>query len=185
METIPSVNLMISGTSLSGKTAIFNRIKYNQFITNNKCSLLSHYYYRLCIINHITVRLTIYKMSMHYQSMTDSPSIIFLLYDMSDKESLEKIKTLYNDTRIRCNSNPIILIGNKRDRKRDFDSPMITNFCIDNDVQKYELSCLTGEHIYELLFLIIKNSINSVLNMEHSFPKLIVNTHNFYICLLY
>ena len=57
---------------------------------------------------------------MHYQSMIDSPSIIFLLYDMSDKESFEKIKTLYNDTRIRCNSNPIILVGNKRDRKKGF-----------------------------------------------------------------
>ena len=78
---------------------------------------------------------------------------IILIYDISDKESLNECKNYYN-AKIKqiCKDNiKVMLIGNKKDleNKRQISFEEANAFSLENKYIYMEASCLRNENVYE------------------------------------
>ncbi len=179
MKYDDKIQLLIIGNSSVGKTSLLVRYTTNNFNSNHIATLGIDYYTKDEKINDKFIRVKIwdtagqerYK-SLAYSFFRNAHGLI-LVYDVSNRESFEDLKSWINNIQSNLMNNEVnivkMIVGNKIDLERVVMKEEGEKFAQENNYFYYESSAKDNINVEESFRLIVlkisetKTSSNSVL----------------------
>ena len=173
--------IILVGDSGVGKTSILKKFINNEFNEDIKCTINIDFFSKsIKIDKNLYTNLKIYDtagqekyralIKQYYQG-TDG---IILVFDLTNENSFNKLKSWINEVRDNTEKAQIILVGNKADLiERKIDEETAENFAKQRDIKYIETSAKEGTNIlllFEELALDInkkKQNDSSVVELEH------------------
>ena len=154
------MNVIVVGDPYSGKTNLIERYFKNTFTEKYTVTINDEYYNKFIYIDDKRYLFRLWDRTGDEQFYSDSQNIIFkgcnclfLVYDISSKESLEHIPDFIEKYKKLCPKEVLmVLIGNKCDleNKREVSTEEGQKFAKENGMPFFETSAKTGENVEKL-----------------------------------
>ena len=166
MDNDKSYKILILGESQVGKTSILTRFIENKYINSLPPTLGIDYKIKKLKIHNKTIKLQIWDTAgqERFRSITESfyksSNGIFLVFDITNKKSFQKIKIWLENIFQKSNENiVIVLLANKSDLKFCDGFDFVTDeeieaICYEFGIKFFFVSAKSGENIYEVFFFL-------------------------------
>lgn len=144
------MKVVLVGDGGVGKTTFVKRLVSNTFERNyqatDKCDHVTYLYSGM--------KFDIYdkagqeKFVEKKQDCYTNANAALIMYDCSSLVSANSVSYWYEEVRKNCGHEiPILVCGNKSDlTKKDFES--LTTFCQEHNLEQFNISCKTGDHLF-------------------------------------
>ena len=162
------MNVIVVGDPRVGKTNIIKRYFKNTFTDKYELTIDDEYYNKFIYIDDKRYLFRLWDRTGDKQFYSDSQNIIFkgcnclfLVYDISSKESLEHIPDFIEKYKKLCPKEVLmVLVGNKCDleKERKVSTEEGQKFAKENGMLFFETSAKTGDNVEELF----QESINEI-----------------------
>ena len=165
--------IILLGDSSVGKTAIFNRCINNKFEENNNASIGVEFSTKTYTYQDKDYSLQIFDTAgeERFRCITQSYYHLgegaFIIFDLTNKDTLESVKIWLKDIEEANNNNTkLIILGNKNDLKEEHKIPddEINDFLSEFNIKFFKVSAKDGsnieEAIYQMIDLLVKDSID-------------------------
>ena len=169
-DTTNKIVLLTLGESTVGKTTFIKKYVNNEFNENILSTVgIDFYTKNLTFSADEKVKLIIYDTcgQENYHSLScnllRSANGIFLIYDITQQKTFDKINEWLNDIRnLKENDFPIVLIGNKCDLEgiRVINRDEGENLATENGMEFYETSCQNGTNIEDSVLTLVRKIMN-------------------------
>ena len=160
--------ILTLGESGVGKTCILRRFVENKFIKNHLATIGIDFRTKTIPINDYEVKLKIWDTAgeERFRNITNQyykgADGIILVFDLTNFDTMNKIRDWYNQIKNNTSSNDIglVLVANKSDLKREVSNEECLNLSKELNIQLYETSALTGEGVNEIFEYITQEIIS-------------------------
>ncbi len=165
--------IILLGDSNVGKTAIFNRCINNKFEENNNSSIGVEFSTKTYTYQDKDYSLQIFDTAgeERFRCITQSYYHLgegaFIIFDLTNKDTLESVKIWLKDIEEANNNNTkLIILGNKNDLKEEHKIPddEINDFLSEFNIKFFKVSAKDGsnieEAIYQMIDLLVNDSID-------------------------
>ena len=165
--------IILLGDSSVGKTAIFNRCINNKFEENNNTSIGVEFSTKTYTYQDKDYSLQIFDTAgeERFRCITQSYYHLgegaFIIFDLTNKDTLESVKIWLKDIEESNNNNTkLIILGNKNDLKEEHKIPddEINDFLSEFNIKFFKVSAKDGsnieEAIYQMIDLLVNDSID-------------------------
>ena len=165
--------IILLGDSSVGKTAIFNRCINNKFEENNNASIGVEFSTKTYTYQDKDYSLQIFDTAgeERFRCITQSYYHLgegaFIIFDLTNKDTLESVKIWLKDIEEANNNNTkLIILGNKNDLKEEHKIPddEINDFLSEFNIKFFKVSAKDGsnieEAIYQMIDLLVNDSID-------------------------
>ena len=155
------------GNPSTGKTSLLNRIVNDKFLPDYDSTIGVDFFTKTIYYNESIFKIQLWDSAGQekYRSLIPSyirgAALIFLVYDLSWRESFEAIKNWLGFVNQYADKNIIklVLVGNKSDLTptRKIEKEVIEQYCKNNGIENYfEVSAKSGENIHELFKSVVR-----------------------------
>ena len=160
--------ILTLGESGVGKTCILRRFVENKFLKNHLATIGIDFRAKTIQINGYEVKLKIWDTAgeERFRNITNQyykgADGIILVFDLTNFDTMNKIRDWYNQIKNNTSSNDIglVLVANKSDLKREVSNEECLNLSKELNIQLYETSALTGEGVNEIFEYITQEIIS-------------------------
>ena len=160
--------ILTLGESGVGKTCILRRFVENKFLKNHLATIGIDFRAKTIPINGYEVKLKIWDTAgeERFRNITNQyykgADGIILVFDLTNFETMNKIRDWYNQIKYNTSSNDIglVLVANKSDLKREVSNEECLNLSKELNIKLYETSALTGEGVNEIFEYITQEIIS-------------------------
>ena len=160
--------ILTLGESGVGKTCILRRFVENKFLKNHLATIGIDFRAKTIPINGYEVKLKIWDTAgeERFRNITNQyykgADGIILVFDLTNFDTMNKIRDWYNQIKNNTSSNDIglVLVANKSDLKREVSNEECLNLSKELNIQLYETSALTGEGVNEIFEYITQEIIS-------------------------
>ena len=160
--------ILTLGESGVGKTCILRRFVENKFLKNHLATIGIDFRAKTIQINGYEVKLKIWDTAgeERFRNITNQyykgADGIILVFDLTNFDTMNKIRDWYNQIKNNTSSNDIglVLVANKSDLKREVSNEECLNLSKELNIKLYETSALTGEGVNEIFEYITQEIIN-------------------------
>ena len=160
--------ILTLGESGVGKTCILRRFVENKFIKNHLATIGIDFRTKTIPINDYEVKLKIWDTAgeERFRNITNQyykgADGIILVFDLTNFDTMNKIRDWYNQIKNNTSSNDIglVLVANKSDLKREVSNEECLNLSKELNIKLYETSALTGEGVNEIFEYITQEIIS-------------------------
>ena len=160
--------ILTLGESGVGKTCILRRFVENKFLKNHLATIGIDFRAKTIPINGYEVKLKIWDTAgeERFRNITNQyykgADGIILVFDLTNFDTMNKIRDWYNQIKNNTSSNDIglVLVANKSDLKREVSNEECLNLSKELNIKLYETSALTGEGVNEIFEYITQEIIN-------------------------
>ena len=160
--------ILTLGESGVGKTCILRRFVENKFLKNHLATIGIDFRAKTIQINGYEVKLKIWDTAgeERFRNITNQyykgADGIILVFDLTNFDTMNKIRDWYNQIKNNTSSNDIglVLVANKSDLKREVSNEECLNLSKELNIQFYETSALTGEGVNEIFEYITQEIIS-------------------------
>ena len=151
-----------------GKTCILRRFVENKFLKNHLATIGIDFRAKTIQINGYEVKLKIWDTAgeERFRNITNQyykgADGIILVFDLTNFDTMNKIRDWYNQIKNNTSSNDIglVLVANKSDLKREVSNEECLNLSKELNIKLYETSALTGEGVNEIFEYITQEIIS-------------------------
>ena len=170
--------IIFVGDIAVGKTSIINVLMGQKFVTDYEASIGVDFFSKTIKYKGKIIKLQIWDSAGQEKFRSLIPnyirgsSLVFIVYDISNKKSFENLQTWVNFVNNIENSN-IVIVGNKIDLndKREVTNEEGQKFCQEKNYEFFEVSAKSGDNLNNMLFnsvasLPFFNSINNEGNTK-------------------
>ena len=175
--------ILTLGESGVGKTCILRRFVENKFLKNHLATIGIDFRAKTIPINGYEVKLKIWDTAgeERFRNITNQyykgADGIILVFDLTNFDTMNKIRDWYNQIKNNTSSNDIglVLVANKSDLKREVSNEECLNLSKELNIKLYETSALTGEGVNEIFEYITQEIISkkNYLDDTHLFVLLV------------
>ena len=160
--------ILTLGESGVGKTCILRRFVENKFLKNHLATIGIDFRAKTIQINGYEVKLKIWDTAgeERFRNITNQyykgADGIILVFDLTNFDTMNKIRDWYNQIKNNTSSNDIglVLVANKSDLKREVSNEECLNLSKELNIKLYETSALTGEGVNEIFEYITQEIIS-------------------------
>ena len=160
--------ILTLGESGVGKTCILRRFVENKFLKNHLATIGIDFRAKTIPINGYEVKLKIWDTAgeERFRNITNQyykgADGIILVFDLTNFDTMNKIRDWYNQIKNNTSSNDIglVLVANKSDLKREVSNEECLNLSKELNIKLYETSALTGEGVNEIFEYITQEIIS-------------------------
>ena len=160
--------ILTLGESGVGKTCILRRFVENKFLKNHLATIGIDFRAKTIPINGYEVKLKIWDTAgeERFRNITNQyykgADGIILVFDLTNFDTMNKIRDWYNQIKNNTSSNDIglVLVANKSDLKREVSNEECLNLSKELNIKLYETSALIGEGVNEIFEYITQEIIS-------------------------
>ncbi|MFQ6126192.1 MAG: Rab family GTPase [Candidatus Heimdallarchaeota archaeon] len=157
------------GKEAVGKTSLIRRFAVGQFSETYIPTLGVDFFVKNVRIDKINVKLLLYDTAgqesfgplrpLYYRKANGA----FIVFDITQRSSFEKLDYWYNEVYINCGAIPYIIVGNKLDLEADRSVSIgeATTYAASNGLKYIETSAKTGENVSELFEILTEIMLKS------------------------
>ena len=169
--------ILTLGESGVGKTCILRRFVENKFIKNHLATIGIDFRTKTIPINDYEVKLKIWDTAgeERFRNITNQyykgADGIILVFDLTNFDTMNKIRDWYNQIKNNTSSNDIgLVLVAKSDLKREISTEESLNLSKELNIQLFETSALTGEGVNEIFEFLTKDII-SKKNLDDNYNE--------------
>ena len=166
--------IILTGDVAVGKTSIINTLLGQKFNDEYEPSIGVDFFSKTMKFKGKIIKLQIWdsagqeKFKSLIPNYIRGASLIFLVYDITNKKSFENLPNWVKFINNIENGN-IVIVGNKTDlnNKREISTEEASKFCEENNFEFFEVSAKNGNGLYDMLFNSVANlPVFGLLNNE-------------------
>ena len=160
--------ILTLGESGVGKTCILRRFVENKFSKNHLATIGIDFKTKTIYLKGNEVKLKIWDTAgqERFRNITNQyykgADGIVLVYDLTNRETMEKIKDWMNQIQLNTTSSEIalVLVANKNDLNRVISNEESTNLSQELGIKSFETSALTGDGVNDIFQYLTMEIIN-------------------------